>query len=223
MEGMDGVYHAMASLQLCAKCSIRTCPKVACPAGLVRSFLASSPHFETYKIPMEAMDGVEHAMASLQLCTKCSIRTCPKVKWHPGPVRSFSASSPHFVTYRIPVEAMDGVDHAMASLQLCAKYSIRTCPKVEWPAGLVRSFLASSPHFETYRIPMEAMDGVEHAMASLQLCAKCSIRTCPKGEWHPGLVRSFLASSPHFVTYRIPVEAMDGVDHAMASLQLCTK
>src|SRR6056297_1522516 len=103
MEGMDGVYHAMASLQLCTKCSIRTCPEVECHPGVFRSFSASSPHLETCTIPMEGMDGVYHAMASLQLCTKCSIRTCPEVECHPGVFRSFSTSSPHFETCTIPM------------------------------------------------------------------------------------------------------------------------
>jgi hypothetical protein len=100
------------------------------PCGPVCASSASSPHFETCTIPMEGMDGVYHGMARLQLCTKCSIRTCPKVEWHPGVARSFSTSSPHFETCKIPMEGMDGVYHAMASLHLCTKCSIRTCPEV---------------------------------------------------------------------------------------------
>ncbi|WPT16994.1 hypothetical protein PSENEW3_00005000, partial [Picochlorum sp. SENEW3] len=148
----------------------------------VRSFSTSSPHFETCTIPMEGMDGVHHAMARLQLCTKFSPLHMSH-RW--SGIQAWGGPSRHPRRISRHVDDTYGGDGWGLSRDGEAaplhKVFTCTCPEVEWHPGVVRSFSTSSPHFETCTIPMEGMDGVYHAMARLHLCTKCSIRTCPGG------------------------------------------
>ncbi|WPT16989.1 hypothetical protein PSENEW3_00004995 [Picochlorum sp. SENEW3] len=216
--------------------------------SVVRSFSTSSPHFETCTIPMEGMDGVYHAMASLQLCTKCSI-------WHMsrGGVASrrcevlldiLAAFRDMYDTYGGDGWGLSRDGEAAALHKVFNSHmsrggvASRRCEVLldilaafrdmydtyggdGW--GLSRDGEAAALHkvFNSAHVPSSAQSVQSaHVPSSAQ---SVQSRTCPEVEWHPGVVRSFSTSSPHFETCTIPMEGMDGVYHAMASLQLCTK